>query len=304
MLSPGQRISMIRESATLLDKQEWDDIDLVLRQHGLPTSNFGVPDTKSAYVKEMIDRADDNDLLALHTYLTSEAGSGRSGQSPWSAERLRLFCSHLAEHKQEVGLVGDALARYGIEPFIAHDSIAPSQEWIDVIEAALDDCDAMIVFLHDGFIESKWCDQEVGWALSRKRPVLPLNYGIHPYGFLGRLQDQPCAGASPHRVATYVLDWLVKTPSLHGRLGRGLVEAFVHSPSWNFTRSVVPYLEGMNTIEDDDLTRMERAAQDNVNVRECGIGGISGPDWVDTYVKKRRGPTAPATWPESDEPPF
>jgi hypothetical protein len=34
-LTPGERIAKIRESATLLDKQEWAEIDLVLGQHGL-----------------------------------------------------------------------------------------------------------------------------------------------------------------------------------------------------------------------------------------------------------------------------
>lgn len=46
-LSPAQRIVLIRESATLLDKQEWEDIDLILGQFGLPIS-FNQPETKSA----------------------------------------------------------------------------------------------------------------------------------------------------------------------------------------------------------------------------------------------------------------
>jgi TIR domain len=176
-LTPGERISLIRESATLLDKQEWSEIDLVLEQHGLRTSDGGVWDTKSAYITDMIKNASNGDLAKLHEYLIGEVTSSPARQSPWSGERLRLFCSHLAQHKQIVGQVGDCLARYGIEPFIAHDSIEPSKEWVSVIEAALTDCDAMVVFLHSGFRESHWCDQEVGWAFGRKRPILPLNYG-------------------------------------------------------------------------------------------------------------------------------
>lgn len=305
-LTAGDRISMIRESATLLDKQEWDDIDLVLQQHGLSTSDLNVPDTKSAYIKDMIKDARDEHLTTLHAYLTQAATSaGDPGQSPWSGERLRLFCSHLAEYKQDVGLVGDALARYGVEAFIAHDSIKPSSDWIQVIEAALANCDAMIVFLHPGFPASVWCDQEVGWALGRRRPLLPLNYGLHPHGFLGRLQDQPCSQAQPAKVANFIMDWLTKTPSLHGRLTHGLVDAFVGSGSWNFTRSVVPYLERISAVDDDDLTRMEAAARDNIDVRKCAIPpDMTGPEWVAEFVTQRRGPISPPIWSVTDDPPF
>jgi hypothetical protein len=304
-LTPGERISLIRESATLLDKQDWHDVDLVLEQHGLPTSDLDVPDTKSSYIKNMIKNSSDDDLTKLHGYLLGETASSPTGHSPWSGERLRLFCSHLAEHKQIVGQVGDGLARYGVEPFIAHDSIEPSREWAKVIETALENCDAMIAFLHPGFHESHWCDQEVGWALGRTRPILPLNYGMRPYGFVGKLQDQPCTQAHPTQVAMFVTDWLTKTPSLHGRLAHGLVDAFVNSGSWNFTRSIVPYLDRIQSVTDDDLTSMEKSAQDNVEVRECAIGpDMTGPGWVASFVRQRRGPVSPAAWSESDEPPF
>lgn len=303
-LAPAQRIALIRESATLLDKQEWDDIDLILDQFGLPIS-FDRADTKSAYVINMIKRAADEDLGPLHAFLVQQAtGAPASGQSPWKSEKLRLFCSHLAEQKLIVGQVADSLSLLGVEPFVAHDSIEPSKEWAQVIEAALAECDAMIAFMHQGFLESQWCDQEVGWALGRRRPILPLNYGIHPYGFLGKFQDQPCTAASPVKVADYVMDWLTKTPSLHSRLSHGLVDAFANSHSWDFTRRIAPFLEKVPSVTDDDLDLMEKAATENIDVKDCVVRpGLSGPQWVARYVSKRRGPTSPATW-DSDEPPF
>ncbi|WP_029137362.1 toll/interleukin-1 receptor domain-containing protein [Nakamurella lactea] len=304
-LSPSERIPLIRECATLLDKQDWAEVDLVLGQFGLPTSDYDLPETKAAYVIQMIQNAGDEPLAALHRFLVDEAvGSGHPGRGPWTSENLRLFCSHLAAHKNVVGQVREELARFGVEGFVAHDSIEPSKEWAQVIEQGLADCDAMIVFLHDGFRESAWCDQEVGWVLGRQRPVLPLNYGIHPYGFLGKYQDQPCQNATSVQVAAFVLDWLIKTPSLHGRLSHGLVNAFVTSGSWNFTRRVVPLLEQIASVTDDDLTNMERAARDHVDVRECAIGEQTGPEWVADFVRTRRGPTAAATWVDDTEPPF
>lgn len=307
-LTPPQRIPLIRESATLLDKQEWDEIDLVLGQFGLPTSDYDVPNTKSAYVIQMIKDASDQSLTDLHSYLVGEAsGAPATGSGPWSGEKLRLFASHLAKHKDIVGAVGTQLSYFGVEAFVAHDAIEPSREWIQVIQNALFDCDAMIVFLHEGFVESQWCDQEVGWALGRQRPVLPLNYGINPYGFLGQYQAQKCGLATPAQVADYVMDWLVKTPSLHGRLAHGLADALVNSHSWDFTRRVAPLLERMTAVTDDDLTRMEKAAQDNIDVRDCMVSTVTpamtGPEWVAQFVAKRRGPTSAAAW-SVDDPAF
>lgn len=301
-MTPGQRIALIQESAELLAKHDYDYIDLVLGQFALPTSDYW-QGTKTGYVVAMIKDATDKALNELHTFVTGEADLSKPGQTPWSGTKLRLFCSHLAMHRETVGEVRDALDRYGVDAFVAHTSIEPSMEWQSVIEAALMDCDAMVVFLHDGFVESRWCDQEVGWALGRRRPILPLNYGLHPYGFLGKLQDQPCINAHPVKVAQYIIDWLTKTPTLHASISHGLVGAFVNSGSWNFTRSIVPLLERIEAVSEEDLASMERAAETNVDVRECVVGDQTGPEWVKAFVARRRGPVEPPQWPQ-DEVPF
>lgn len=301
-MTPGQRIALIQECGELLNKHDYDYIDLVLDQFGFPVSDSW-SGGKPGYVHAMIKNATDAALDQLHDFVTGESDTSKPGQTPWSNGGLRLFCSHLATQRAIVGDVRDALARYGVEAFVAHTSIEPSKEWQSVIEAALMDCDAMVVFLHDGFLQSSWCDQEVGWALGRRRPLLPLNYGIHPYGFLGKFQDQPCLSMYPAKVAQFILDWLSKTPSLHGRFVDGLVRSFVSSGSWDFTRSIVPYLERIGAISDENLASMERAAKDNVDVRECIIGEQTGPEWVGEFVTRRRGQIEPATWPD-EEPPF
>jgi len=89
------------------------------------------------------------------------------------------------------------------------------------------------------------------------------------------------------------MDWLSNIPSLHGRLTSGLVDAFVGSPSWDFTRSVAPYLERIEAVRSEDLARMETAAKENVDISKCVIpvaagGHMSGPAWVERYVAQRR----------------
>ncbi|PPG81738.1 hypothetical protein C5C52_07925 [Rathayibacter sp. AY1E5] len=300
-LSPGERIGFIREIATLLDKQEWPDIDLVLDQHGLPTTDDwnGGPG-KRAYVVAMIQRASDDDLRGLHGFLTGTSGQSMPGASPFKSDRLRLFLSHLTSHRDLVGEVGRVLGVYGIDAFVAHDSITPSKEWQQVIEAGLSECDALVVFFHKGFLESVWCDQEVGWVMGRSRPILPLAFDVMPHGFVSKLQAKKCADLKQHQVAPAVIDWLVSQPTLHPRLAASLTSSFVDSGSWDQTRRLSRLMEQVRGFTDDQLEAMGAAAESNVDVRACDVFGTPGPEWVAKFVAERRMPSpavASTVWP-------
>ena len=296
-LTPAQRITMIRECSTLLDKQGWTDIDLVLEQHGIGTSDYwqGDADDHGGYVQAMIKFTPDDALEALHTYLQAESGSGVPGDSPFQGDQVRVFFSHLAAKRDMVGAVSRSLSIFGVQAFVAHDDIQPSKEWQGVIEAALASCDAMVVFLHGGFDTSRWCDQEVGWAMGRNRPVVPLAFDLNPYGFMGKYQARTCAGQTPPAIADAIMEWLVTMPSLHGRLATSLSQAFAGSRSYDSTRRIAAMLSKMQTFSDDDLDRITEAATKNGQVFDCGIDGMDGPKWVRRFVRARRAPTTAGT---------
>jgi len=48
--------------------------------------------------------------------------------------------------------------------------------------------DALLALLTPGSNESKWTDQEVGVAVGRRVPVIPIRIGIDPYGLIGKYQ--------------------------------------------------------------------------------------------------------------------
>lgn len=288
-LIPGERIAFIRESAELLDKEEWSDLDLVLSQHGLPIAD-SFNGGKREYVIAMIQHASDENLESLHSYLTGSSSQVVPGSSPFKSDRARLFLSHLSVHRELVGEVGRALSFYGIDAFVAHDSIEPSLEWQKVIEAGLSDCDAMVAFVHDGFLGSVWCDQEVGWVMGRNRPILPLAFDAMPHGFAAKYQAKKCADIPQHKLAPLVLDWLVEQKTLHGRLAASLSWAFVNSGSWDRTRSLTALMGRVTGFTDDQLDEMTAAAESNVNIREADIGGTRGPAWVAAFVAERRTP--------------
>lgn len=300
-LKPGQRITMIKECATLLDKEDFDDIDLILSQHGLPTTDFFQGEGARAYVIEMIRDAADEPLQQLHAYLIGEASSGLPGVSAFDGDHVSVFFSHLTAHRELVGNVSKAVAHFGVQAFVAHDSIEPSREWQAVIEAGLDQCDAMVVFLHDKFSESSWCDQEVGWVMGRHRPVLPLWFDVPPYGFMGKLQAQRVGTMDTYQIADSIIEWLLAQPALHACLAPGISQAFANSRSYDFTRKTAAMLERLNTIDNDSLDLLVSAAAKNNQISDANIRYApapdafkQGPEWVRDFVAARREPTAPA----------
>ena len=138
--------------------------------------------------------------------------------------------SHLAVHQEFVGKVGLHLGFDGVSAFVAHTSIEPSKEWQEVIETSLRSCDAMAIFLHKGFHESLWCDQEVGFALARRVPVLPISFDIMPYGFISKFQLQKGTGKTPGQLADAITDWLIATPTAQAAMTEGIVTAFKRRP--------------------------------------------------------------------------
>ena len=48
--------------------------------------------------------------------------------------------------------------------------------------------DAFAALMTEGFHDSDWTDQEVGFALARGVPVIAVKLGRDPYGFLGKFQ--------------------------------------------------------------------------------------------------------------------
>jgi len=134
------------------------------------------------------DWRNESGLLLKGTRVVSDEATSRI----WPKDRFRLFLSHKTEVKAETGALKDRLDRYGISAFVAHADIAPTKEWQDEIENALATMDAFAALLTDGFHDSYWTDQEVGYALARGVPIVAVRLGRDPYGFLGKFQGLTC----------------------------------------------------------------------------------------------------------------
>ena len=101
---------------------------------------------------------------------------------------FRVFLSYNSTCKEEAAKLKGYLEEYGIAAFLAHQDINPTQLWEEEIKKALGEMQAFVPLLTSDFHESKWTDQETGYAVCRGVTTIPLRLDVPPYGFIGRIQ--------------------------------------------------------------------------------------------------------------------
>jgi hypothetical protein len=286
-----EKLALLRSVSNALAERELVDVNLLLHEAGLNEVAWNawyderwdptLADKASAVLNIVRDlpRPAVDELAAAVRELFEVSIEVHSGEEP---EPLKLFASHLAVQKAIVGAVGDELARWGVELFVAHDSIEPDQEWQSEIERALRTSHAGIVFLFPDFEKSAWCDQEVGWLLGREVPCYALKFqGRDPYGPLGKKQaftvrDEMAASD----IATAILAWLGTKPGLTSSLNGSFVEAL--KSSWNFNRTdrVWEHLRNATGMGATQVAGLLTAIRDNdqvYNAHHAAAEGESGP---------------------------
>jgi hypothetical protein len=201
----------------------------------------------------------------------------------WTPERIRVFISHTSGHRAEVGRLATELNRFAFSCFVAHDAIEPSREWQDVIEQALRSCDVLVAYVTPDFSNSRWTDQEVGWALGRDLVILPLKVGADPYGFFGSYQALPVDPSQPARQIAVVVSRSISLAILGvqrpganrliPRMADLVVEAFCTSRSFATTERRFELLRYIpkTAWTDAHVARLQSALSDNAQIRNCVV---------------------------------
>lgn len=119
----------------------------------------------------------------------------------WDFGYYNIFISHLTKDKISASNLKSALSYYGISSFVAHEDIEPTKLWANEIESALKTMHCLCAIITPDFNNSKWCDQEVGYALGRNVLVIPIRKGCDPYGLFGKVQGIQSNGKSANVLA-------------------------------------------------------------------------------------------------------
>jgi hypothetical protein len=143
--------------------------------------------------------------------------------SIWTPDYFRLFLSHVATYKMQAQQLKNALNLYNVSCFVAHTDIKPTRAWQYEIEEALNTMDALAALLTTDFHQSKWTDQEVGFAMGRGILIIPLRYDYDPYGFIGKYQGYTIRGKQVRKVTEDIVSILATHKSTSLLMAKALV---------------------------------------------------------------------------------
>lgn len=177
----------------------------------------------------------------------------------WGSSKYRIFITHRAEDKELAEKLKTDFKDFGVAGFVAHTSIEPNRQWQDEIEFALSSMDALVALMTDGFHESRWTDQEIGFALGRKVPIVSIRLGTDPYGFIGKYQAVP---PSIKDMAIGVLSVLIKEQ----KMLNCFIQEMEKCRSFNAGNRLAQLLPGLTTMPDWALSRLISAFNDNPEI--------------------------------------
>lgn len=292
-MKTGERIELLKRLARRLAEEDWAEMDLILRQFDLrwlPESRWDESenwDNAYSYALAMLESGAEEKLLALEEYLLPASGSNPdAGDSDelWQPGKLRAFCSHVSAYRELVSSVKLQLGQYYIDCFVAHEDIEPSKHWQEEIRSALVSCHVLLAFVTDGFHESNWTDQEVGFCVARGIPILPIKCGMDPYGFISHIQAIRATECKPMPIAQAVLTTLIANPATSPIVSEAVIGGFASSSSWESARSGVYPLGRLKSISEENLKRIENALETNPKIQE----GFGVPGRVKAILARHR----------------
>ena len=168
---------------------------------------------------------------------------------------IRLFISHRDEYKVQANQLARILESYGISSFVAHDSIQPMSIWQAEIIKGLETMEAMLAFVTNDFHESIWTNQEIGFALGRDIPIIPLKLQSNdPEGFIGIQQALKSSLDNATRIAPEICDLISQKLGNRQRLQSSLIRVFLKSQNFDDTRERFDRMKNVvNELSDSEV---------------------------------------------------
>lgn len=115
-------------------------------------------------------------------------------KSVLKTDRKLIFVSYSLKDKKISGLLHEVLTeQYNYDVFLAHELIEINEEWRKIIIYNLNKCTGLVAIVTDNFIQSVWANQEIGYILGLRKPIVSLFYtSSKKSGFLESLQGIIC----------------------------------------------------------------------------------------------------------------
>lgn len=283
ILSPAQKITFKTEIANRLSPKTWSQIDLILKEFGAFVSDEW-QGNEFDYVISMLHGVDDVILQNIAEYLHIETGENSVLDVPefWNEGDLCVFISHLAKYKLYASDIQKYFGHYGISGFVAHEDIIPDSEWQGEIEKALQTCDALVALLHDGFRDSDWTEQEVGYALGRGIPVFSVRIDIDPYGLFGKKQAFNGKDKNTVKIVQELADAYIVHPKTQQKYADVLIRNFCMSNSYAESKRKIELIEKISVWKTEYSQKLYEANKNNSQI--SGSWGVTSK--INSIIEK------------------
>ncbi|WP_421222795.1 toll/interleukin-1 receptor domain-containing protein [Aeromonas enteropelogenes] len=268
-----EKIELIDAIAVeLQSRMTFSDIDVYFSGHKVPTEANYPTNSKRSYSKDMLSKVNDEVIFKIAEELSLEIPMAHAMSTKevtfWKTGHFKLFLSHLASFKVQTSHLQSALRKYAISSFVAHEDIEPTKQWQEEIEAALHTMDALVAILMPSFQESRWCDQEVGFAVGRDVLVIPLRKGLDPYGFIGKYQGIQAQNKTIGDVAEAIFRTLIKSPKTKNKILMAMSGAVSNASSPEEALDKVAILKSLDNISVELLDSLKQEVSGNTLLME------------------------------------
>ena len=184
---------------------------------------------------------------------------------------LKVFISHKDIDKKEATLIQDELKKINISSFVAHQNIEWTEEWIKEILLALQSMDLFLAYINENFFDSIWTNQEVGFALGRNIPVVPIKNKKDPEGFISILQAKQYNDNNEFN--SDFISMIMKQKNIHygikNKLADCIISAFSCASSWNDAEGISKYFMHIKEISSEQKSKLIDAFNCNSQINEC-----------------------------------
>ena len=205
------------------------------------------------------------DSSPVSPHLADESGA-KGPPTFWESKHFRVFISHVATYKSQAQELKVAFKKFGISSFVAHEDIEPTKKWMEEIQTALSSMDSIVAVITPDFIQSKYCDQEVGIGMGLGRLVVPIRMGADPYGFLGKYQGMSSYGKTLEQVANEVFSILARHDMTRIKVATAVVEQIYGAESFAASKRLTGLLDRLPVITGDHARRLRQSVADNSQV--------------------------------------
>jgi hypothetical protein len=275
-----EKIKLIRSISEKLSHEELSIVNLTLENFGIKEIRVGKKKILDVILKN-ISSASPNQLVDLANHLGIDLPEGESaGLSVWKKDDFRVFISHISSKKDKATDLRDVLEGVGISPFVAHQDIVPSTQWINAIDTALRTCDALVALMEKGFHKSNWTDHEVGFVYGRGLPVIPVDLGEKPYGIIAKIQACPFQGID--KLGETVFRLLCSDPRTSRKLSYAVMARFEQSNSFAAANVNLRTLRKLKYWDATLIERLRLAPRKNDQIK----GSFDVPEGVQALLRK------------------